>query len=102
MNPSFKVPSRREVSGTLLSQEDEATTARVLDRIKAAEPRSLTLVTDGWTDVNGDSVINYIVCDPKPMFFDSVAPKERHTGKTDILSKVHENVNKRLLTALTQ
>ena len=83
LNPSFKVPSRREISGKLLTQKDEATTARVLDRTKAASPRSLTLVMDGWTNVNGDSVINYIVCDQKPMFFDSVVPKERHTGETD-------------------
>lgn len=80
MNPSFKVPSRREISGRLLSHEDEATSALVLERIRAAPPKSLTLATDGWTNVTGDYIINYIVCDPNPMFFNSVAPKERHTG----------------------
>lgn len=81
MNPAFKVPTRREIAGKLLTDEDASTTAFVRHRIESAPVRSLTLVTDGWTNVTGESIVNYVVCDPKPMFLDSVAPKEKHTGK---------------------
>ena len=81
MNPAFKVPTRREIAGKLLTDEDASTTAFVRHRIESAPERSLTLVTDGWTNVTGESIVNYVVCDPKPMFLDSVAPKEKHTGK---------------------
>jgi hypothetical protein len=43
---------------------------------------ALTLVSDGWTDNTGNSIINVLFCTPKPFFFKSVTSNcESHTGE---------------------
>lgn len=42
----------------------------------------LAISSDGWTDINGASIINVIVHTPKPFHFNSInASGESHTGE---------------------
>ncbi|CAH1383434.1 unnamed protein product [Tenebrio molitor] len=50
--------------------------------IKMQAADALTLVSDGWTDNTGNSIINVLFCTPKPFFFKSVTSNcESHTGE---------------------
>lgn len=49
---------------------------------KIKEASSLALMTDGWTNVTGDGLINFIVTTPKPVFLKSINRKtNRETGE---------------------
>jgi hypothetical protein len=40
------------------------------------------MVSDGWSNINRESVQNFVVCTPKPLFFDAIySGEESHTAK---------------------
>ena len=46
-----------------------------------SKAKSLCMVSDGWSNINRESVQNFIVCIPKPLFFDAVySGEESHTA----------------------
>ena len=60
----------------------------VFDEIKAEcdeqilQANSLTMVSDGWSDINKQSVQNFVICTPKPLFFDAIySGEESHTAE---------------------
>src|SRR5256886_1761711 len=58
--PAFKLPNRRKLADELLDD--------VFDEIKAEcdeqilQANSLTMVSDGWSDINKQSVQNFVIC----------------------------------------
>jgi hypothetical protein len=47
-----------------------------------SKAKSLCIVSDGWSNINRESVQNFIVCTPKPIFFDATfSGEESHTGE---------------------
>lgn len=85
LRPSFKLPSRKKLSTTLLNSEYERIRNVVTAKINSAN--SLTLLSDGWTDVNGVSLLNIIFTTPEPVFVKTIhSGIERHTS--DYLAKV--------------
>jgi hypothetical protein len=80
LRPAYKLPSRHCISNPLLNKEYELMQEEVNIKMQAAD--ALTLVSDGWTDNNGNSIINVLFCTPKPFFFKSVTSNcESHTGE---------------------
>lgn len=78
--PAFTISSRYKSSNSLLDEEAEKMKLLTLEKIRSAA--SLTLVSDGWTNINGDSLINIIFCTPEPVFYLPIAPQsESHTGE---------------------
>ncbi|KAF4140739.1 hypothetical protein GN958_ATG10102 [Phytophthora infestans] len=78
----YKLPSRRQLSGRLL----DLIFKREMDRIIAlmSGVSGWTLVTDGWSNVNGDSITNFVFVNPKfpPVFWKSINTRaEVHTGR---------------------
>ncbi|CAG8470521.1 2632_t:CDS:2 [Scutellospora calospora] len=46
-----------------------------------------SLITDGWSNINNDSIINYMVTTPKPIFYKSITTKEeQHTANNIVLN----------------
>ncbi|KAF4128481.1 hAT family C-terminal dimerization region [Phytophthora infestans] len=80
--PSMKLPTRQSLATTLLDQvytTEKTRLAALLQRQKR-----LTLVTDGWSNVNRESIINYVLSSPtmRPMMWSSEATgTEAHTGE---------------------
>ena len=68
LNPAYKLPSRHLLANKILEQEDKAVTQSVNEHLQAAGLKSLTLTLDGWTDVNGDDVVNICFCEPRAIF----------------------------------
>jgi hypothetical protein len=79
IRPSFKLPNRRKLASDLLD--------KVFDEVKEESDKeilsaqNLCMVSDGWSNINQESVQNFIVCTPKPFFFDATySGEESHTA----------------------
>ena len=43
---------------------------------------TLCMISDGWSNINRESVQNFVICTPKPFFFDATfSGKESHTAE---------------------
>ncbi|DAZ96622.1 TPA: hypothetical protein N0F65_000188 [Lagenidium giganteum] len=70
IRPGITAPTRHELSTKLLDQVYTTSSAR---RKSACSEKRCTLTTDAWTNVNGNSVINYIgIVRGKPFVLESV------------------------------
>lgn len=58
MTPMFRLPSRAKLTGHLLVKVKEVYKAVVIPTIN--RQRTVWIVTDGWTDVNGNSIVNFM------------------------------------------
>jgi hypothetical protein len=80
LRPAYQPPSRYQLSNSLLDREYSFIQNQIKIKIENAD--ALTLVSDGWTDNTGNSLINILFCTPTPVFFKAVDSKmEPHTGK---------------------
>lgn len=82
LNPAFRMPSTYMIANKFLDKENDLVSRSVQIRIDGIGSPRLTLTCDGWSNVTNDSVVNFCVCDPKPIFLESVlASSERHTAQ---------------------
>jgi len=80
MRPAFKIPTRYELSGSLLLKEYEKINSLVEEQIAAAE--SVAIICDGWSNLRNDSIINFVVTTPFPLLYKIITTgKESHTGE---------------------
>lgn len=74
LNPAYaaSMPSAKKVAGPLLD-EQYSECMSVLEEILAGS-ENLTLVSDGWTNVKGDHLVNFCIKAPnrKPFFYRSI------------------------------
>ncbi|OWY97414.1 hypothetical protein PHMEG_00032058 [Phytophthora megakarya] len=78
----YKLPSRRQLSGRLLCAAYDREKERVIGLLTGMT--ELALVTDGWSNTNGDGIINFVFVNPKTpvIFWNSMDSKaESHTGR---------------------
>ncbi|RWS20157.1 uncharacterized protein B4U80_12146 [Leptotrombidium deliense] len=66
----FRLPSRRELSHSLLNNVFKE--AKEYLRSKIVECDFFSILIDGWENVRHVSVINIILCFPLPMFYKSI------------------------------
>ena len=92
LRPKFVVPSPYKLSNSLLNVEYKRVMDDVNDKINKAT--CLALLTDGWTNITGDGVINFVITTPEPVFYKSIIPgQERETSeyiKTQIANVLDE------------
>lgn len=80
LRPSFKLPNRRKLADDLLDDVYEEVKLQTDEQISKA--KILCMVSDGWSNINRESVQNFIVCTPKPIFFNATfSGEESHTGE---------------------
>lgn len=80
IRPSYKLPSRYRLSNSLLDKEYDRVQEMVIQKITEAE--SLALLSDGWTAIQGNPLINIMFATPEPIFLKAVNTKSsRHTGE---------------------
>ena len=70
LRPGYKPPSRRQLSNQLLDDCYSSLQAEISTEMSKAT--YVSLATDAWTNVNGESVINFIVLLPRPVFYEAV------------------------------
>jgi len=70
---------RHALSTNLLDGEFNRVRAKVKETIDKAD--CIAVISDGWSNVRGQGIINYIVSTPRPLFYKSTETKaNRHTG----------------------
>lgn len=72
LNPQYEAPSARVLSGRLLDKH-YATAKTKLDE-ELADVTELTITSDGWTNLRGDQIVNFIIKAPgkKATFYKSI------------------------------
>lgn len=102
-SPSFKIPSRYELSNKILNSEYQLIKNEVQNIIEKCEFVSIT--TDGWSNVHNTSIVNYMITTPKPIFYKSTPTnEERHTGENiaeGIKQTIEEIGEKKVVAIIT-
>jgi Protein of unknown function (DUF 659) len=102
-SPSFKIPSRYELSNTILNSEYELIKDEVQNILEKQEFVSIT--TDGWSNIHNTSIVNYMITTPKPIFYKSVSTnEERHTSENiaeGIKQTIEEIGEKKVVAVIT-
>lgn len=74
LNASYaaKMPTSKHLSGSLLDNQFKECSS-LLDDILTSS-KHLTLITDGWTNIRGDHIVNFCIKAPdqKPFFYSSI------------------------------
>lgn len=74
LNPAYgeSIPKAKKLSGTLLDQQFTKYSKQLDDLLRTVG--FLTLVSDGWSNVRGDHLVNFCVKAPneKPLFYTSI------------------------------
>ncbi|KAG5666123.1 hypothetical protein PVAND_017725, partial [Polypedilum vanderplanki] len=74
LNPTYAalLPNAKSLSGSLLDKQYTKCLTSMNDILDSHN--NLTLITDGWTNVRGDHIVNYCIKSPneKPLFYTSV------------------------------
>ncbi|XP_044588532.1 uncharacterized protein LOC123267761 [Cotesia glomerata] len=100
-SPGYTPPSKDQLSGRLLDEEYQLLKSVMKNKLESAN--SLTILSDGWTDINHCSIINIVFMAPEPIFYKAIdASAESHTGTViaGILSTVIEEVGPHKFHAL--
>ena len=80
LRPSFKLPNRRKLADELLNDVYDEVKIQADEKILKA--KTLCMISDGWSNINRESVQNFIICTPEPIFFNAIfSGEESHTGE---------------------
>jgi Protein of unknown function (DUF 659)/hAT family C-terminal dimerisation region len=80
LRPVYKLPSKFQVSNTLLENECDRVKKYTNDLILTSD--CLGLMCDGWTNLRNESIINFVVTTPQPVFYKSLPTcTSRHTSE---------------------
>ncbi|XP_034231399.1 LOW QUALITY PROTEIN: uncharacterized protein LOC117639638 [Thrips palmi] len=96
LRPSYKPPSRHQIGTPLLNQEyDDVMVSAKKNKIKAAP--CIAIISDGWTNNRNESLINFLLTTPLPVFFKSITPgKDKETASyigKEIINVIDEVVS---------
>ena len=79
--PWFKVPSWHLLSNTILDREYKKL-SHLIEKTLNNSPEFVCITSDGWSNINKLSIINYMITTPKPFFYKTTSiNEERHTAK---------------------
>ncbi|XP_065318646.1 uncharacterized protein LOC135926645 [Gordionus sp. m RMFG-2023] len=89
IRPIYTLPRRRQLAGYLLDKASGDMEVRVADIIDKAP--YLSIVSDGWSNIRNESIINFMVMTPVPVFYKFLNTEEnRHTA--DYIAQEFKNV----------
>lgn len=79
LRPTYNPPTRHVLSTHLLDEEFNRVQTKVKQTVDKAD--CISVISDGWSNVRGQGIINYIVTTPQPVFYKRTDTKDnRHTG----------------------
>lgn len=80
INPEYHPPSRKVLSTSLLEKEYKLVSNDIKKLIKNA--KYVCITSDGWTNIHQESIINFMITTPQPIFWKALETKENsHTGE---------------------
>lgn len=93
IRPTYTAPSRKQIATSLLNKEYDVIKKTIDEKISSSN--TIVIMLDGWTDINGISLINVVLGIPDIIFFRAIDSKtESHTGEYifKVISDVIEEV----------
>src|SRR5437764_3809870 len=81
IQPAYISPNRRNLANNLLDAEYQVEQQDLNTMLKQAS--NITLASDGWSNIRRESVLNFVLCLPKPVFYDA-----KYTGADHILQSL--------------
>ena len=100
--PTFAVPSRKQISTTYLEKCYNKIKQGVKEQVQLAN--NITLMTDGWSNIRNEGIINYMVHTKNgDFFYDFLVPKaQRHTGQfmAAEIAKIMQEIGSSKINAL--
>ena len=106
IEPSYNPPTRKKVAGPLLLDEYEELKTSVKEKIEKA--RYVNLVSDGWSNMRNEHVVNFIILIPNeetPIYFKSLFTADiRQTGEniaTEIIRVIEEIEPDKVVSVVT-
>lgn len=92
LRPAYKPPSSHFISNKLL--DDEYCRVKDHTTICIADSDVLGVMCDGWTNIRNESIVNFVIPTPTPIFYKSITTGvDHHTGENiaeHIISVVEE------------
>jgi hypothetical protein len=80
IQPAYISPNRRNLANNLLNAEYQVEQQDLNTMLKQAS--NITLASDGWSNIRRESVLNFVLCLPKPVFYDAkYTGVESHTAE---------------------
>ncbi|XP_013988342.1 uncharacterized protein [Salmo salar] len=89
--PGYSPPNRDALSTHLLEAEFNRVQGKVKETIEKAD--SVAVVSEGWSNVQGDGIINYIVSTPLPLVFKTTDKKDNTHTSTHIADELKAVIN---------
>lgn len=90
LNPEYAkvAPSAKTLGGRLLDKKYNEAEAKLQDSLGEAE--NLTLTSDGWTNLRGDHIVNFVITAPgqKPFFLKSIETTGIHQTAREIADTI--------------
>lgn len=104
LRPAYKPPTRYKLAGPLLDTT-YTKTKLAMAAVLQNSAKQITLVSNGWTNLRGESLINYVaVTREHAIFLKSIPTQEqRHTANYILskLRKVIEEINYENIVVIT-
>ena len=69
VGPGYKAPTYEELRGPILQEEKNDINVRLEELKKSWESTGCTVMSDGWTDTKGRTLINFLVNFPMGIMF---------------------------------
>ena len=92
VRPAYIVPSKYKISELLFDSEYDKIKFETVVTIAASD--SVGLMCDGWSNIRNEPIINFVVSQPRPIFWKSFhTDLQSHTGEyiaTEILKVIEE------------
>ena len=77
IQPAYISPNRRNLANNLLDAEYQVEQQDLNTTLA-----NITLASDGWSNIRRESVLNFVLCLPKPVFYDAkYTGAESHTAE---------------------
>lgn len=89
IRPSYVLPSRYRLASTYLDAQYTEMQTEVSKQLQ--DSKDLHLQCDGWSNLNNESIINFVVSKPDPLFVDFVMTKDnRHNARylAELIEKI--------------
>lgn len=103
IRPGYDPPNRHSLGGNLLTAEYQRVKMATMKKIQNAN--GLGLISDGWGDISGRKVVNFIVSTPEPIFYKSLRPGvQRETAAfvaSNIIGVIDEIGNDKFVSVIT-
>eukprot|EP00253_Pinus_taeda_P027464 PITA_27464 len=86
IGPGYKAPTFAELRGPLLQDENTHCTARLAEFRASWEHTGCTVMSDGWTNQKGRTLLNFLVSCPKGTMFMKSVDASAHIKDARLLS----------------